>query len=564
MARPRLLLMSLLVWASSGCTDVGLYASDERGGSGPDRVDFEGQVCVPLATGEAFPVRVLFAVQGGANMDRAVVGQVTEALEALGSRFSEPYIKFSLVAFHTVATGIQGAYVDAAALQGAVVKYSSYQETGPISLRAPLRLARSFLSGDMQTGCRGIVGRTRYLVVLIFTSADTSCANPAFNAGIEGKCSAMPNPVACSSCELSEVTGALKALADQYGAGEVSIQPIYVRTTADPAASAQAAAIARQGGTQAIETDPANLKATLNGINYASLQRALVLKRLIGFNRSAISRSGELLVDSDGDGAPDVNEDLNGDGVLDPGEDLDGNGVLDPGEDLDGDGALAPAETDPANPDTDADGLMDGVERRMGMDLLTPDVVNGCNPFLDTDGDRLNDCEERVLGTDPCISDTDGDGIPDLVELLSSTNPLIPEDLEDADRDGFFNVQEIEEHTDALSADISYRNDHAYGYTIADAEPTADGRACYDFKVTNVGLVDPLERANDPFPRIRRGTNDLYLYLQVGHQSDPRGTGIGSLYISQVRFTPAGPKGPAQRKPKGTIHVGPDDFVLGF
>lgn len=523
--------MLTAVWALSGCTDVGLYKIGEGAGTGPDRVDLEGSVCVPLATGEAFPVRVLFAVEGGDNIDRTVVGQVTAALQDLGSRFSEPYIKFELMAYHTVATGIQASYVDAAQLQTATMKYSSYQEAGPISLRAPLRLARSLLSGDMQTGCKGTVGRTRYLVVLVFSDADTSCANPAFNAGIEGKCSAMPDPAQCSACELSAVTGALKSLEDQYRAGEVSIQPIYVRTTADPTASAQGAAIARQGGTQLIETDPGNLKAALNAINYASLQRALVLKQFFAFNRNAVARSGKVLVDSDGDGMPDDDE--------------------------------ADAGTDSIAPDSDSDGLMDGVELHMGLKPQpgNVDVINGCNPFLDTDFDRLNDCEERVLGTNPCVADTDGDGIPDLVELLANTNPLIPEDLNDQDRDGYSNIGEVKQHTDALSADIGFRAEHGYGYAITDGTPTPDGRACYDFKVTNVGLVYTIERPNENFPslKIPAGTNDIYFYLQVGHESDPRGTGIGSLFIQQVRFIP-----PDKKKPKGIIKVTPDDFVLGF
>lgn len=526
MARLRLFIVSLSVWAVSGCTDVGLYASDARGASGPDRVDFEGEVCVPLATGESFPVRVLFAVQGGANMDRTVVGQVSDALESLGSHSSEPQIKFSLIAFHTVATGIQGSFVDAAAFQTAVTKYASYQESGPISLRAPLKLAKSILSGEMQTGCRGIVGRTRYVVVLVLAAADTSCDYPAFNAGIEGTCSAMAS-ADCSTCELSKITGELKDLADQYGAGEVTIQPIYVAQTPDPVASKQASAIARQGGAQLIVTDAVKLKDTMNGLNLTSLQRPLVLKRFFAFNRNSISRAGQLLVDSDGDGVSDVDE--------------------------------AAIGTDPANPDTDADGLMDGVERKMGMDPLKPDLINGCNPYLDTDYDRLNDCEERVLGTDPCISDTDGDGLPDLVELLAGSNPLVPEDLTDSDRDGYSNVQEVEEHIDPLSADIAYRADRAYGYAIADGEPTADGRACYQIKVINVGLVATLERPNDPYPKIPKGTNDLYLYLQVGHENDPRGTGIGSLFIKQVRLL-----SPTKRKPAGTLPFVDADFVMGF
>ena len=112
----------------------------------------------------------------------------------------------------------------------ALTRYGAFQEDGPVSHRAPLKLAQSIISGDMQTGCRGIVARTRYYVVQVILSADTSCANPVFNAGIDAKCNAfLPNESECSACELSRVTEDVKALARRYNAGEVTVQPVYVR-----------------------------------------------------------------------------------------------------------------------------------------------------------------------------------------------------------------------------------------------------------------------------------------------------------------------------------------------
>ncbi len=531
----------LVVLAALGCSDAGLYAVDDKRAGRPDRADFDGLACVPLAAGDAFPVKVLYAIQGGADVDRAVVSAVSDGLSSIVGRFSVPYIQFSLVGFHTVATGIQGGFVDAATFGATLPRYSAYQEQGPISLRAPLKLASSILSGDMLTGCKGTVARTRYLVVLVVASGDTSCANASFNAGIRATCSrlydpSLPTPAevaasanACAQCELTAVTNDLKAFTSKYGAGEVTIQPIYVRMNADPAVSAQVAAIAQAGGTQVIETDPGSIGNVLNGINYASLQRALTLKRLIAFNRNAISRAGQMLPDSDGDGLTDEEEVTLG--------------------------------TSPTEADSDGDFLSDGVEIRRGLrpQLGNVDMVNGCNPTLDTDGDRLNDCEERMLGTDSCVSDTDGDGLPDVVELLSSTNPLVPEDLEDDDRDGTPNVVEVQAHTDPLSADIAYRAERGYGYFIEPAEPTVDGRACYHVRVDNIGLVETQRHPNPPFRDVPAGNNDLYLYMQIGRENEPRGTGIGSLLIRQVVF-----KAPNKKTPAGTFKVVPDDFVLGY
>ncbi|MFZ5468931.1 MAG: calcium-binding protein [Myxococcota bacterium] len=517
---------------SLACTDAGLYAAGQGGIGGPDRAEIEARACVPLASGEAFPVKVLYAVEGGANVDRVLTGKMTEALQSLGARFSTPGVTFGLVAFHTVATGLQGQFVDAAQIQQAVTQYAAYQEAGPVSLRAPLKLARSILSGDMQTGCKGTVARTRYVVVLVFGSADTSCANPVFNAGIDPRCNALlPDEAACSACELTQVTDQLKNLAEEHGAGEVVVYPVYVRTTPDQTVSAMGAAIARSGGTSLIETDPLNLANTVNQqISYASLQRALRLKRLVAFNRNSISRTGQLLVDSDGDGVADEEEVALG--------------------------------LDPTLPDSDTDGLMDGVELRMGLRPQpgNVDLINGCNVADDTDGDRLNDCEERVLGTDACVTDSDGDALPDLVELLGGTNPLIPEDLADADRDGFTNIAEIERHTDPNSADIAYGNERAYGYFIDDAPPTDDGRACYDLRIYNIGLVHTMRVPNPRIPglNVREGNNDIYIYFQVGRENDPRGTGIGSLTVVPVKFIP-----PATRDPRGLIRIAPEEFVLG-
>ncbi len=521
-------LAGLLV---GSCTDVGLYAAGTGGIAGPDRAEFQGTVCVPLAAGEAFPVKVLFALEGGAGVDRAIVGETSDALNALTAQFATPYISFGMIAYHAVATGLQATFVNDSRIATALAKYASYQEGGPISHRAPLSLAHSIISGDMQTSCRGQVARTRYLVVLVMNHADTSCANPVFNPGIDAKCNKfLPNESECSACELSRMTEELRALARTYNAGEVTVQPVYVYTTDDVVLRYQAAAIARAGGTELIQTNAGNIKQTLTTLNYASLQRSLQLKRLIAMNRNAISRNSELLIDSDGDGLPDDQEKTLG--------------------------------TDPQLVDSDSDGLSDGIELKMGLNTLSPatapDIIKGCNVSADTDGDRLNDCEERVLGTDACISDSDGDGLPDLVEALSNTNPLIAEDLTDDDRDGLTNIQEIEAHTDTTSADIQYQKERGYQYRVTPAAPTVDGRPCYDVNILNVGLVGTTDRPSSDGTgiRIAKGTNDIYIYLQVGRENDPRGTGIGSLFVPQVKFIP-----PNTRKPKGIINFMPDDFV---
>ncbi len=523
------LLAATSLFVLAGCTDAGLYALEGSGPGASDREEISGEACVPLAVGDEFPVKILFDVMGGAALDRTTVGKVVEAMNAVQTRFSsESNVQFAFVEYHTVATGVLGQYSTADDLTLAITKYSAYQEAGPISIYAGLEGARTIMSGDMQTACRGKVARARYVVVVFILDADTTCNNPVYLPAIDQECANFTDPAQCGACALDHTTSKLKDLANQYNAGEVTVQPIYVRTTPDPVTRYQAQAIARAGGTTLIETDPYAVVSAVNGVNFAPLQRSLSLKRLIAFNRNAIARDGQLLVDSDGDGLPDDDEDAIG--------------------------------TDKLNPDSDSDGLGDGVEWKMGMKPQAGniDIINGCNPLVDTDGDRLNDCEERVLGTDPCISDTDGDGLPELVEVLSGTNPLIPEDLKDDDRDGKTNIDEVLLHSDPISADIRFQEDRGYGYAIAESETTPDGRQCYSLDAYNIGLVSTLRRPNPPYPDVPKGNNDIYLYFQVGRDNDPRGTGIGTLFIQQVKFTP-----PNKKKPKGIIHVAPADFVLG-
>lgn len=531
----RWIFCAVLVLPWIGCTDAGLYATNARGPSAPDRAELEGEVCVPLASGDAFPVRVLFAFPGGEGVAPEVKANLGAALQGIETRFSFPYIKFSLLAYHTVATGLVGSFVDASGLvsENATSRYASYTESGNVSLRAPLRLSKSIIAGDMQTGCRGLVQRTRYLVVLVITDADRSCSTPAFNTGIADECASEylgpGNPESetlCAECELRRVTTELKQLADKHHAGEVSVQPIYVRTTPDPLIVAEAQAIARTGGTQLLQTDPAFVKTVIDGLNYASLQRELRLKRFIALNVNALARRSTLLTDTDSDGLADEDEAARG--------------------------------SDPLMPDSDDDGISDGIEVRMGMNPLVYDDLQACNRFGDTDFDRVNDCEERVLGTDACVADSDGDSLPEYVELLAGTNPLVPEDLSDADRDGVTNVEEVTAHTDPFSADLAWRDEHAYGYDITPSEPTVDGRACYRVSVRNVGLVSPPSRPNPPYDDIPAGLNDIFLYMQVGPDNDPRGTGIGSLGLRSVTFLP-----PATRDPAGVLPLSPDDFAVG-
>src|SRR5215472_6107697 len=226
----RRLLALVLLASTAACTDAGVYALQGSGVPGPDRTAFEGDVCVPVAAGDTFPVKVLFLVEGGNTVPVSTVGAVITSIQDAAQR-AGTNVKFALAAYHVTAQGLQGSFVDGQTMLGQLLNYPAFQQVGPVSMRSALQLAQSILSGDMQTSCRGTVNRTRYLIVMIQTSADTSCDYPALNAGLSTQCTVLPTSLDCSKCELTEVTGNIKALEQQYGAGQVTVQPVYVFDT---------------------------------------------------------------------------------------------------------------------------------------------------------------------------------------------------------------------------------------------------------------------------------------------------------------------------------------------
>lgn len=121
-----------------------------------------------------------------------------------------------------------------------------------------------------------------------------------------------------------------------------------------------------------------------------------------------VDKNGELKVDSDGDGLFDEDEIIAGTNPLLPRTD---------GACLD---SLATSEA--------------FSERCAALSGLSD-----CDVGLDSDGDSLNECEERMLGTDTFDFDSDGDAIPDFLEIVYGLNALQPDYDIDTNGDGFPN-----------------------------------------------------------------------------------------------------------------------------
>lgn len=239
---------------------------------------------------------------------------------------------------------------------------------------------------------------------------------------------------------------------------------------------------------------------SLGRIDFRSTQRLFVLKEFLVSNRNAIATLDGFIPDSDGDGLSDIEEQ--------------GLGL------------------NPIEPDSDFDHYNDKLEhnlRTLGLDPQSPNTFADCpDPTIDTDGDGLMDCEEKLLGSDRTLFDSDADGFPDNIEFRAGTNMLFNDNLDDLDLDGVNNGKEIRAHSDAATNDARGRAELSYRYRTTDLGPTTDFRSCYDFRVSNVTLVNTLDRGFGP------GINDIEIYF--GQVPDGALEKFGLFHVSQQRI----------------------------
>ncbi len=217
-----------------------------------------------------------------------------------------------------------------------------------------------------------------------------------------------------------------------------------------------------------------SLFAQLNfwALDFDTTESVFVKKAFFVTNANVKSLGGQAMADSDGDGLSDVEEECYGEMLSGECKELARCRCQ-----LDVWSKANPlgTDTDPTLADSDGDGLGDLLEMQFATVNLNPlrmDLPQACYglefPYKDRDGDGLNDCEEKLIGTDPSLFDSDRDGYPDLVEFKAGTNYLQPDHLKDTDMDGLCNGEEIEIHLDPQSNDTKARSGEAYRYKVID------------------------------------------------------------------------------------------------
>ncbi|WP_437577565.1 hypothetical protein [Sorangium sp. So ce887] len=254
-----------------------------------------------------------------------------------------------------------------------------------------------------------------------------------------------------------------------------------------------------------------------------------------------------ILVDSDGDGLSDGEEnragtdprdaDTDDDGIKDSAEELwdldtDGDGLINardvdsdndglfdatergltdcdgPGTETDPlaghcvpDGDAGATTTDPLDEDTDNGGELDGSEDAnlngvLDEDEADPTAGHGADDrqIVDTDGDGLADNLEGYLGTDPTDADSDDDGVPDGLE---------PNPTDDHDGDGLINALDVDSDNDGLFDGTEMGlgcdgpgTDAAAGNCIPDGDAGATRTSPLEADTDRGGVTDGSEDAN--------------------------------------------------------------------
>ena len=288
------------------------------------------------------------------------------------------------------------------------------------------------------------------------------------------------------------------------------------------------------GGDGPGETDPNNPDTDGGGANdgYEVFYK--------GESNPLVSFDDHLIIDSDGDGLTDIEE--NGTGY----------------------------DTLWNDPDTDDDGLWDGYDIKLA-DRIQPGELtehHGWGPsdptMWDTDGDRLSDYQEYENKTDPNERDTDGDGLWDGKDVLDNfgeasahygygpTDPLKSDtdgdglwdgnDINLGEGKGGFKYGEISHNCDPNDKDSD--NDGIWdleeiiegedGYVTDPKDPDTDGGNMTDGREVELGL-DPTDPGDDDLlsdfdgDRLLNGEERRELFYEKT-EVDWDGNGINNHY----------------------------------
>ena len=457
------------------CSEASLYPVKHQPEVRDDRLTVHGQFCTEVPQPAEFPVRILFIVDISQSMNvtdpmpttcaqaACFTRRATAVEEILNTYPAGNGVEYGLITFQSSvaiqtrdSTGQLGGFTassDEVKLRLPALNVGM----GETNYVGALETAYEMLQQDMIAMDATARSRARYVVVFI------SDGLPAPRSVEHG----MPDDIRLAVLNIA-------SLQKQQRLAEIALHTVYLSAPDTPdsvqleAKELLAGMANLAGGTY--RAFDATQSINLFYIDFTSFMRTFALKQLVAMNLNALSVGGETVVDTDGDGLSDVEEELAG--------------------------------TSSAMADTDGDGFSDLLEVRQsnaGFDPLFPGDADCrmATDRLDDDGDGLLNCEERYFGTNSRLIDSDGDGFPDDVEVRMGTNPAAPDTLYDADFDGARNGIELQAHTDPLRNDVADFSRIAYRTSISllrddRALPGEMPRGCLSQPAARTGDYDDL------------------------------------------------------------------------
>ncbi len=480
----RLFLLCLVVAILCGCTDAKLYGKGLDDPSA-DRLGLKGRVCTDDPREAGFPVRVVFLVDTAIGPVFSSYDPELQRLRALRETLT---LHTGNDAFSFAVIGFGSRSRLLAPDEGYFSRNPGELEDAVASLAQPqgcvgevcrdygdaLDAANSLIEGDLADMNAGERSRTQYAVVMMVADRPDpyACAYECQDPGDDGYDETTCNrSVVCTETLLRDQVIKIRDDVESKGASSFSLHVLFLAAGDSP----DAGEVGDVENTESILQEMAFAGAgrydrfnsadaiTLDRIGLTKLTSLLEAKSLLVTNTSALPGIAEPRMDSDGDGLDDDTE--------------------------------RNIKTDVLSGDSDGDGIGDMVETLIFFDPLTrDDPPSSCAeldgpPYADSDGDRLNDCEEVLLGIDPSLPDTDGDAVIDWVEVTLGTDYIRADTLNDSDGDGALNGDEAREHTDPRSSDAAAHLGSAYRYEITDEGLVVEPSITTPRRITGVTVM---------------------------------------------------------------------------
>jgi len=584
----------LVLWALPGCTNSDVEVKETfEVPQVDDQLTIHGEVCTQPDQDAAFPVKIMFIIDGSGSMQQTDEGDHrVEAVRAVVRRYANnPQVTFNIISFNgrvSVLTNgfehLQGDEANVFGGSGLLIADSMTDYQGALGV------AYQQLLDDMQNTDLAELTRTKY-VIMFFSDGtpDPVCYgcvtdppnhprwSPDCHEDLHVVCTLMDTitldldylepgmfPMLEGGADynhnyqLFQLVDAIADLKNAFHVGELRFHTafLYCRDQFGNPTSPQCAA-----AEQAYALDPDAGRALLremarrgNGtfrdftsgqdinflsIDYTSIKRSYGAKMLLATNINAYPGVADYLPDSDADGLDD---------------DLEMRNL-----------------TNPLKADSDDDGYEDFIEERMrsaGFDPLDPTKPEeACTQQGDADGDGLLACEEDLFGVgdqllDDKLVDSDFDGFPDQLELRMGTDPLRDDADDDLDSDGQRNADELLFHSNPSRSDPQLFQDHRYWYEMRQSTNSNEERQCYSFDIRYITLVTTQDRNGQG----TKGFNDILIWFDQASNDNPFDSGEFRVACVRAQYIAPDYKIPF----KGEITLTDEDFVhptqldLGF